>query len=320
MSIMAMSTVNTAVGGALSSASMGGAGMAAGGAAAGGGFLATMGALAGPLAIGGAILGGILAFSSANKRNKALRKSLIAKYAAYDRAIQDNRLAFYDQTNRNAKGVADELANTEMMLSGFGSGISNNEFIAQVESDKYADQIQLRRQKERYEQEAQIAKANARAEAQAGAVSPGLEALSGALGGASTGIQIGGALESLSTNLLNKNALNSITSQYKSEIASGMVSDNTLAMMSAVNAGVQPRLLTGREASFYLAPFQAGLQTNTINRQILQNTLDLSSLQLGYTRAMTTKSRNYFGPMTERYGQSSLVPKGNPLVSMFGGR
>jgi hypothetical protein len=317
---MAMSTVNTAVGGALSSASMGGAGMAAGGAAAGGGFLATMGALAGPLAIGGAILGGILAFSSANKRNKALRKSLIAKYAAYDRAIQDNRLAFYDQTNRNAKGVADELANTEMMLSGFGSGISNNEFIAQVESDKYADQIQLRRQKERYEQEAQIAKANARAEAQAGAVSPGLEALSGALGGASTGIQIGGALESLSTNLLNKNALNSITSQYKSEIASGMVSDNTLAMMSAVNAGVQPRLLTGREASFYLAPFQAGLQTNTINRQILQNTLDLSSLQLGYTRAMTTKSRNYFGPMTERYGQSSLVPKGNPLVSMFGGR
>lgn len=320
MSVMGLMTANTAVSTALSSASMGGAGMAAGGAAAGGGLLATMGALAGPLAIGGMVLGGVLAFSAANKRNKALRQGLIAKYAAYDRAIQDNRLAFYDQTNRNAKGVADELANTEMMLSGFGSGISNNEYIAQVEADKVADQIQLRRQKQRYEQEAQIAKANARAEAQAGAVSPGLEALSGAIGGASTGLQLGGALESLSTNLLNKNALNSITAQYKSELASGMVSDNTLAMMSAVNAGVQPRLLTGREAGFYLAPFQAGLQTSAINRQILQNTLDLSSLQLGYTRAMTVRSRNYFGPMTERYGQGSLVPKGNPLVSMFGGR
>lgn len=316
MSIMAISGLNTAVGGALSSASMGGAGMAAGaGAASGGGLLATMGALAGPLAIGGMILGGVLAFGAANKRNKALRQSLIAKYAAYDRAIQDNRLAFYDATNRNAKGVADELANTEMMLSGFGSGISNNEYIAQVEADKYADQIQLRRQKERYEQEAQIAKSNARAEAQAGAVSPGLEALSGAIGGASTGFQLGGALESLSTNLLNKNALNSITSQYKSELASGMVSDNTLAMMSAVGAGVQPRLLTGREASFYLAPFQAGLQTNAINRQILQNQLEFSTLQLGYTRAMTQRSRNYFGPMTERYGQTQFVPS-----SMFGGR
>lgn len=265
-------------------------GAAAAGAGAGtsglGAAFGAIGAAAPYLAIGGAILGGVLALSAANKRNKALRQGLIAKYAAYDRAIQDNRLAFYDATNRNAKGVADELANTEMMLSAFGSGISNNEYIAQVEADKVADQIQLRRQKERYEQEAQIAKSNARAEAQAGAVSPGLEALSGAIGGASTGLQIGGAFATLGENLLNKNALNSITTQYKSELASGMVSDNTLAMMSAVNAGVQPRLLTGKEASFYLAPFQAGLQTSAINRQILQNTLEFSTLQLGAARNM----------------------------------
>jgi hypothetical protein len=294
--------------------------MASGSAAGGATLLGTLGAMAGPLAIGGAILGGVLAFGAAKKRNRVLRQGLIAKYAAYDRSIQDNRLAFYDATNRNAKSVADELSITEMTLASYGSGISNNEYVAQIESDKYADQIALRRQKDRYEQEAQIAKSNARAEAQAGAVSPALEALSGAIGGASMGLQVGGALESMSQSILDRQALNSITSQYKSELMTGNISDNTLALMSAVNSGVRPTLLTGKDASFYLAPFQAGLQMNAINRQILQNNLNLSNLQLGYVRAMTNRSRNYFGPMTERYGQSSFVPRGNPLLNYIGGR
>jgi len=310
MGLSALTTSATGI------AASGGAGIGAGGAAAG---LGAASSVMGPLAIAGAVVGGALGFMSAKKTNKALRRQLIERYKAYDKQINENRAAFYDATMRAGKSVADEISQTSLVLSGYGSGISNNEYIAQISADKEYDQTLRRREMTKFEENAQIAKSNDRVSTQSQVVNPIMSTISGAVSMGQLGASVGGAIDSFTTTLANNQALKSFDTQWRSELSDGAVSPLTSARFSAISAGIEPRFLVD-QSSPALAPFLAQNNAESISRNILNNQMALSNLQLAATRSTSMTQLTNFDAMSRKLNTPFTNFAGNAILERYRGR
>lgn len=239
---MSNSAENTQAGlaivGAGTSLGLGIAGLASGAAA---------GSALGPI---GAIIGGVLGLAgfgvgmgAAKARNRQIRRSLRAKYAQIDEKINESRMGFYDATVRNAKESADLIDKTRVALSGFGSGISNNEYVAQIQADKEYDQMMLRRQLQGVEKQAAYEKEVSYAEARAGAVNPVSQGLILGAQGFQTGMALGGAIESAANSMARNDANKALMAQANYEQRNGGMLPTTEAAVAAVGAGVDPRMV-----------------------------------------------------------------------------
>lgn len=311
----AISTIGT-----VGSLGLGIAGLATSGGAAAAG--AAAGSVLGPVGLilgaGLGILGGLFGSSAARRRNRQIRRMLVSKYEVINKGIQENRLAFYDATQRNAKSAGDMVATTQLALSGFGSGASNNEYMAQIIADREYDQMILQRQQAAVERQAQYEKETAYAEAKAGAVSPVSAALQGAMGGFQTGMQLGNAAEGLARNLVNADASKALMARYNYESTAGGARPETLAAMSAIAQGVEPRALIQKGNIVTSNPaYQAAYMNNEIQRLTLnqlQRSEQFSNWQMDAARGMMNAGSAYGTP-----GYRASVNTYNPIVGGAGG-
>jgi len=323
----AISTIGT-----VGSLGLGFAGMFSGGAgaaAAGGAGAAAGASVLGPIGLalgaGLAIYGGLSARAAARRRNRQIRRMLVSKYEVINKGIQENRLAFYDATQRNAKSAGDMISTTQIALSGFGSGASNNEYMAQIMADREYDQMILQRQQAAVERQAQYEKETAYAEAKAGAVSPVSAALQGAMGGFQTGMQLGNAAEGLARNLVNADASRALMARYNDELNTGGARPETLAAMSAISQGVEPRTLISRGNIVTSNPaYQAAYMNNDIQRMTLnqlQRSEQFSNWQMNAARGMMNAGSAYGTPgyatNTNIYNQMVGASRANPFAGTF---
>lgn len=239
---LAVAGAATSLVGGISALGAGSAAGAAGAGAAGGSVLGPIGMIAGAV-IGLAAFG--LGMGAASARNRQIRQALRAKYEQINMKINESRLAFYDQTMRNAKDTADMVDKTKVALSGFGSGMSNNEYVAQIVADKEYDQVLLRRQQQGLEAQAEYEKKVSYAEAKSGAVSPISQGLIMGAQGFQTGMALGSAVEGLAKSVTENRALSGLQTQaqWESDNLVGGISPETNVAIAAVANGVRPSMV-----------------------------------------------------------------------------
>lgn len=274
------------VGSSYTAASLAATGASAGAAT---GILGAASAAMPYVAVAGAVIGGILGGIQANETNDAIRKNLINTYEAVDKATEENRLAFYDVTMRASAQAADEISQARIAFSGYGSGISNNETLAQIQNDKTYDQTVRRTNLNTQEENYQIQKQNAYEQAKSQVVNPFMGILQGALQGFGAGASVGGAVESGAKGMLDNQALTTFAEDWDTNGAS----DVNLARAQALRSGVPARfLVNGNTSNAYLAPFLYQLESDKVARNMLERNLTTSNANFDIFRQMNSNSLN----------------------------
>ena len=282
--------------------------------------LAPVLATATPLVIGtagiGALVIGGLMVAGAMATNKNIRKQLIAQYMSIDTNIKETRLGFYDATLRASKENADQISQTKLALSGFGSGLSNNEYIAQVEADKQYDQILRNRQQNRVEEQFAIQKENAYSGAVDQSVDVLLAGIGGAIQGAQLGAAVGGGIESFRNASANRDALKA----FQADWAKNGASTENLARAAGYRAGVEPRLLTDT-SSVYFKTFESGIATDTLQKQILINQVNQSSILRDLSlSALQAGSSQYGSPQFNNLQMQAQTQRNQSILDYWGSK
>lgn len=247
-----------------------------------------MGSAVPMFAIAGAIIGGTLGGYKAAEQNEYIRESVRNAYKAINKNIGENRLAFYDATDTSSRASADILSQAQLSLSGFGSGISSNELIAQMRADQEYDQVVRARSLEKQEENFAIQKENVYASGKAQSQDVAMAIVGGALSMGAAGAQLGGGIDSL--RLANANS--EATKLFYNDMLKNPSDPTNIARIQAINAGVPAYKLVG-DNNPLLQPFITSQATQNIQKSILESNLSLSQLQLGAQKQINTIPINY---------------------------